>query len=79
MKAVIIPIVIIIFSGCCKQKSNSSIAKPGQVVYSGKKYDVVRIDDTTYLALPGLNYSKQGDPFLIKKEGGIYSISSNKE
>ena len=43
----------------------------GSVVYSGHKWDVVRVNDSVLLVVPGLNSSKDAAPVVVKLNGSV--------
>jgi len=57
MKRVLFLAVIAVMASCGEPGGN--------VVYSGHKWDIVKLNDSTFLAVPGLNAKSDLKPVLL--------------
>ena len=60
-------LVSLIFLSC--RRNNLSEESGEVVIYKGQHWDVVKINDTMFMAIPGLNASKNLTPIMFNIKG----------
>jgi len=54
-------LVLVLFSSCDRNYQE----KEKKIIYSGHRWDIIKMNDSIYVALPGLNGDKKSIPVIF--------------
>ena len=52
-------------SSCCKSETKKKYLPKEEIVYKGHRWDMVKINDSIYAIVPGLNSGKDAIPVVV--------------